>query len=91
MLADMPDDPPLCPHEQRNAVRRRLHDRSEDQAVLRLRPDLAGDRALARHGEHGTARGDGAVAGTHGGRGFAADRGIAETRLTALPSSGGAQ
>lgn len=59
--------------------------------MLRLRQNLARDRALARDGERGTARGDGAVARAHGGRRFAADRGIAETRLTDLRALGGAR
>lgn len=91
MLADMPANPSLCRDEQRNAVRRRLHDRSRDQAVLRLRPNAAGSRALAHHGECGTSRTDGAVAGAYGRRRFAADCGIVEALLTRLRAAGGAR
>src|SRR5215218_1037072 len=81
MLADVPDHPPLCPNEQRNAVRGRLHDRSQDQAVLRLWTHIAGDRALARHGERGTARGHGAVAGADESGWTCVHREIAGTHL----------
>src|SRR5437899_8830742 len=89
MLAEMPDDPSLCRNEQRNAVRRRLHDRSQDETVLRLRPHAAGDRTLARDGKYGAARTHGDAAGTHDGSRIAADReiakaGLIKTRLTGV-------
>ena len=59
--------------------------------MLRLRPDLAGDRALARHRERRASRGDGAVAGAHDrGRPYD-DRRVAETRLTGVRAIGGAR
>ena len=54
-------------HEPRNTVHRSLHDRSQDQPLLRLRTHAAGDRALAPDGQRGTAGDHGAVAGAHGG------------------------
>ena len=56
---DGPQTISLSQNEQRNAVYRSLYDGSQNQPLLRLRTNAAGDRALAPHGERGAAGRDG--------------------------------
>src|SRR5262245_57496668 len=71
----------LSMDEQRNAVYRSLYDRPQDQALLRLWADAAGDRALAQDGQRRAPGSDGAVARAHGGSGPRTDGGAADARL----------
>src|SRR5438876_655449 len=57
----------LSINEQRNAVYRSLHDGPQNQTLLRLRTNVAGDRALAPHGDSGAIGRDGRACGAHGG------------------------
>ena len=66
-LAQATETISLSLDEQRNAVYRSLHDGPQNQPLLRLRPNAAGDRALASDGQRGAAGGDGGLAGAHGG------------------------
>src|SRR3954452_2587680 len=49
-------------HERGYALHRRLHDRPEEQPLLRLRPHAAGDRALGPHVARRAARAEGRAA-----------------------------
>ena len=67
-------------------------DRSlQKQRASLMRPNLARDRALARHGKRGAARDHGPLARADGGSRTCADRGIAETHLTRRLVFGGAR
>src|ERR1700761_6007515 len=65
VLARPPEPLQHVSHEPRYAVRRRLHDRSQNQSLLRLRPHAAGNRPLGTNAERRTARADGRAAGPH--------------------------
>ena len=76
-------------NEQRNAVYRSLHDGPQNQPLLRLRPNAAGDRALAPDGARGAAGGHGRIAGAHGGGRPGADGAARQGRLIHRPSPHG--
>jgi two-component system, cell cycle sensor histidine kinase PleC len=72
----------LSINEQRNAVYRSLYDGPKNQTLLRLRTNVAGDRALAPHGERGAIGRDGRPCGAHGGGRPRADAPAHRARLT---------
>jgi signal transduction histidine kinase len=74
--------------EQRNAVYRSLYDGSQEQALLRMRTNASGDRALAQHGKRGAPGGDGIVARSHGGSRPGTDGSTAQKRLRAIFGGG---
>ena len=71
----------LSINEQRNAVYRSLHDGPQNQTLLRLRTNVAGDRALASHGDRGAIGRDGRACGAHGGGRPRADAAARRARL----------
>src|SRR5689334_25407934 len=80
-LALPPRDQQQQAYEPRYAMHRRLHDRSRDQSLFRLRPDFAGDRTLGTDDSRGAARADGRAAGADGRSRAAADVGARQTRV----------
>src|SRR6185437_11750439 len=90
MLAQAAPIISLSLDEQRIAVHRRLHHRSQNQPLLRLRTHAAGDCALVADGQRRAARGDGAVAAAHGGGWFGpawsrAESGLGRFRAKWIP------
>src|SRR5690349_20044285 len=88
-LALPPEDPQQQAYEPRYAVHRRLHDRSQDQSLLRLRPDLAGDRTLGADDSRRAARADGRAAGADGCGRAAVDVGTRPARVIRLSAGAG--
>ena len=71
----------LSINEQRNAVYRSLYDGPKDQTLLRLRTNVAGDRALAPNGDRGAIGRDGRARRAHGGGRPRADAAPRRARL----------
>src|SRR6185295_4400184 len=71
----------LSINEQRNAVYRSLYDGPQNQTLLRLRTNVAGDRTLAPHGDSGAIGRDGRACGAHGGGRPRADAAARRARL----------